>query len=723
MFLKKEYLTNKITNICIFLIVNLIHLINLSKIEEVLLAIKEIEYSYYMRGKNIQYSSYKENYFSPEEATSQNINYLVCDGFTKTVYLELLNITIPQSTIRLLSYSRDNIGSPEVVAYSHINKDNNVEMIFYSPNTSINYTKIINPSINDIIPLLEIGDILTYTGHTFLVYDLIKNNEGAIIDAIIMESEYGIGKAYVNSKISERVLLPNGNTFGAKQNYFFLNNKKNSNFEEGVEQGSLGIRKLSTYSVWKNLNNTNLRKDEYSVLRFIQKDLNGNAVLKYKTIYPYLPNNILNGEQIKLSNKNIDRIQFKHLYIEKIVNKINDNVVQLGNILTYRIIIRNAGKNNYNKDLIIIENLSPYVTYETYYINKMDLHFEYDIKNKHLKWNIGKLSKNEEIIIQYLVKVSKGKSGDMIISTGLVGNIPSSIIKNVIGNNLDENKMNLIKNKFEELKNKYNGKKLINEIYKEAFNVDIKFDEFDITKLILNTQLDSNEYKTIYLNTNSTFYGIVLNKYWSTLSTVKYAYIKEGPQVNIYNLKIFRPYTNSERRQDFIYSKTLRTGDILIYINNNDVIYSIDSNQNLIKNYITYEDGEYSYIYIDGKGFVGVNLGKDGKPNTKDDRNEFNSKYYTDNNLELFINPNAPNKEVLEIGNIQTLFGKDYYVILRPSLFFDFKTKSTTLHIILIVLLFVIVSIVIVFVIFYIRKRKNLEKDINNNSLTEELKI
>ena len=38
----------------------------------------------------------------------------------------------------------------------------------------------------------------------------------------------------------------------------------------------------------------------------------------------------------------------------------------------------------------------------------------------------------------------------------------------------------------------------------------------------------------------------------------------------------------------------------------------------LKKSYITYEDGEYAYIFINGKGFVGVNLGNDGIKNTKD---------------------------------------------------------------------------------------------------------
>ena len=56
----------------------------------------------------------------------------------------------------------------------------------------------------------------------------------------------------------------------------------NTNFKEGLEQGTVIMRKLSIYSFWVNINNTKLSKNEYSILRFIQKDSKGNAVLKYK---------------------------------------------------------------------------------------------------------------------------------------------------------------------------------------------------------------------------------------------------------------------------------------------------------------------------------------------------------------------------------------------------------------------------------------------------------
>ena len=646
--------------------------------EEVLMALKEISYAYYMRGKNIQYNTHKVNWFSPEDATAQNQRYLVCSGFTRNVYRELLNITIPLGTISLLNYTRDNVGSPEVIAYSHINNNNEVEMKLYSPKENNKLKTMINPSLKDIIHLVRIGDILTYTGHTFLIYDVIKDNKGKVVDAIIMESGYGRGKAYVNTKITKLVRQPNGqDTPGAKHS-LFLNNKLNPDFKEGLVQGTVGLNRLSTHKIWLNLNNTKLCKEEYSILRFIQNNSDGNAVLKYKATNPKEINQIKNNEIISLSKKNLDRImKFKRIYIEKTVNAINNNIVEKGDILNYKIIIKNCGDKMYKKDLIIIENLSPYVTYLDHSENNnLIISFVTDLKNRKLKWNIGKLKKGQEFIINYTVKITSGKSRDIIESTGLVGNIPSSIIRNVIGINLDKNKMNLIKTKFDKLKRKYKGKKLINEIYREAFNYNMRFDEFDITKLIIHTKLYSSGSKTFYLNKINPFYDAVLNKYWSTLATVKYDFFKNGKEVNLYDLKHFRDYTDPERRQDYIYPETLKTGDILIYKNNQDISYTVNKNNKFIENIITYEEGEYAYIYIEGKGFVGVNIGDDGKVNTKDDRNEFNAKYYKDNKLELYpLSENSTNK-TLEDVNMQTLFGKDYYVILRPSLCFDFQQNN-----------------------------------------------
>jgi uncharacterized repeat protein (TIGR02543 family) len=82
-------------------------------------AFQEVAYAYYMRGPRIQYNSMKGNpsWFSPEEATAQNSNYLVCSAFAKNVYYDLLGIKIPPYTESLIEYTREHVGSPEVVGY------------------------------------------------------------------------------------------------------------------------------------------------------------------------------------------------------------------------------------------------------------------------------------------------------------------------------------------------------------------------------------------------------------------------------------------------------------------------------------------------------------------------------------------------------------------------------------------------------------------------------
>ena len=149
----------------------------------------------------------------------------------------------------------------------------------------------------------------------------------------------------------------------------------------------------------------------------------------------------------------------------------------------------------------------------------------------------------------------------------------------------------------------------------------------------------------------------------------------------------------------------------------------MDKNNELAKTYYTYEEGEYAYIYIENKGFVGVNIGDDGIKNTKDDRNEFNAKYYKDNNLTLFVRPPAnTTDELLEIANLQSLFGKDYYVIIRPSLSFEFHNSQKSL-VIMFCLIFSILFILGCGVYIFIKylKMKKDGKEFNFTNLKQEL--
>ena len=547
-------------------------------------------------------------------------------------------------------------------------------MNFY-PN-STNITEVTEPSMDDIFDHLESGDILTYSGHTFLIYNTVTNwTTKKKTDAIFIEVSSGT-HSYVNSKINKTAVIYKKNKFGGNSHILYLNTVNDTN----VELGAVYIDYLSKNKKWKEINKAVNNQTEYSILRFIHEGDNSEAILKFNATdnQNNQSSQIANDSTIHLNDKNLDRKNFSHLYIEKTVDKFNGNIVEIGETLVYKIIVKNkALKLNYTSNLSIVENLSEFVEFQRNYTSNTVKSFEYNSTDRKLIWNIGQLNIGDEVIIEYSVIVTNGSYNSIIVSTGTVGNIPSSTVKNVIGNNLDIYKQNAIKMAYDNLKNKgISGKELINRIYSDTLGVELNLTGFNIEDLI---KKNNKDYIIIgnstYLNDNHSFYNIVLNNYWSSMSIINYP-IDGNKTAKVYDLKDFREYSDEKRRQDFIYPETFRTGDILIYTNYDDKIYLIGKNKNKT---ITYENGEYAYIYIDGKGFVGVNYENENRT-----RNEFTPKYYYENYLPLFRNDSSGYGRTFkngtyndEIGNLQTLFGKDYYVILRPSLKFhyDFKRR------------------------------------------------
>lgn len=141
-------------------------------------ALKEVANSFYMRGPRIQYNSRKglPSWYSPEEATSQNINYMVCSVFPRNTYYDLLNVNIPPYTYSQIDYAKENLGHPEVIAWAgnpkkvkdnakatvqetwsskfkeFTNEDNFILLL----NDGKNIIKDTTPTIDEIIPYLQI---------------------------------------------------------------------------------------------------------------------------------------------------------------------------------------------------------------------------------------------------------------------------------------------------------------------------------------------------------------------------------------------------------------------------------------------------------------------------------------------------------------------------------------------------------------------------------------
>ena len=98
----------------------------------------------------------------------------------------------------------------------------------------------------------------------------------------------------------------------------------------------------------------------------------------------------------------------------------------------------------------------------------------------------------------------------------------------------------------------------------------------------------------------------MLNRYYSGLASINYSFIEGSDEVNIYGIKEYQYILYSlieQRREDFIYKEHFKTGDILIYQNKNDKLYYLQNNK-IENETVTFEDGEYAYIYIEGKDLL-----------------------------------------------------------------------------------------------------------------------
>ena len=619
-------------------------------------AFQEVEWAYYMRGENIQYNSQRTNstqgYFPPEDATIQNRNYSVCSGFPRYVYRNMFGIITPPYTSSSLIYAKKNIGSSgnverkEVVAFGE--EDENGDLIFRIQNKNGNtYDTLTNPTISDIIPYLKIGDVLTYTGHTITIYDLVYDNNGNITNAIIMESGHGQGSIYIKTKIPINLTITNSADkvveFNSSANHYFYSNTGTLNFTSKL---------VSNESVWGNLDLAKNKKRQFSILRFITTNSNNQMVLNYIDTYTQSEPVTYTDKVVTLASSAKKRLDYNKIYIEKTVDVWNGSKVEEGDRLTYTIKVKNASDSDYTTDLIVKEKLSEYVTYisssKTPTINKNEL-----------TWNIGKLSKNQEVTITYTIKVNRGTFGKNIISSGTVGDIPNSTIQNEVRNNLSDEEKEKIISAYNSLKDNYSGKELIDKIYQNALNQDIGLTSFVVTDLIKDTNPASTSFGTVSLNQNNDKYKMILNNYWSTLYHKEHT-LKSNQKITEYYMYTLKPYSDSSRREDTVYHENFETGDILIYNNSNDVLYTYNSNTyTATTNNVTLENGEYAYIFIEGTGFVGINY-----KGTPAERNSFNATYYTNHSLNLYSNGSTPT----EFANYQTLLAKDNYVILRPSL-------------------------------------------------------
>jgi hypothetical protein len=218
---------------------------------------------------------------------------------------------------------------------------------------------------------------------------------------------------------------------------------------------------------------------------------------------------------------------------------------------------------------------------------------------------------------------------------------------------------------------------MLDKVYSCVYkDIDFEFDKFKFEDIFtkptgIEGVTKSTEHLVYPKDTNNKYYKMILNNYWSGI--YKFS-------ANTFYLPRWSGEETKNRARTIV-SSDFKDGDILIYSMNSDDVPS-DLRR-------TYENGVYAFIYINGK-FVRKNI------SSQSDRVEFSHEYYN-SNIDKFPNINnticskygygvdascnyfynlyggtskltADNKEeILSFVNYQTLFDKDYYVILRPE--------------------------------------------------------
>jgi len=339
-----------------------------------------------------------------------------------------------------------------------------------------------------------------------------------------------------------------------------------------------------------------------------------------------------------------------------------------------------------------------------------------DSSNRIIKWDINELNAGSSITLNYSVNVDndlgninkvvtengffyKLNKRDVTIGTGTIENKIVPKVKNLLSKGVT------FESCYNDKKKDYDGLELIDKVYRCAtsvteedfsFATDFKFGD----KIKVDETIDSSEVG-LFINEKSDdrttsdvikfsgsskdadsklskFKNMILNNYWSGMSYVD----DKVDQIN---------WSGSDAglRARTIRSEDFKEGDVLIYYVN----YEWGSSE---KN--TTESGIYAFIYINGM-FVGRNgtgtsdIYVDGefvgrKQFSGEDRDVFSYKYYRivdaagDYNSDKYAAnlytaygedymkalTSSERGKILTYANYQTLFDKDYYVVLRPEM-------------------------------------------------------
>jgi len=615
--------------------------------EKIKNGVKEVMKAYYAKGSKIQYNHAKATYAkeSPEDATSQKTMYLVCGSFATTVQHEMFgmydesikNDTFPpynQSEIRrgntlccnseAVCKQCNNVKANELVYYS---LDGNIKYGPTSGNiTDSNYKEITKKLAQKVQP----GDIVTYsnyeekTGHSLVVYDVIKDSNGNIIDALLLNSAASGGKLINRISGTSRLFYLRKYGIDNQESNNLLNTE---NFIEGTVQSKLLSDVMGTS--FKSTPRVGM------IIRTYYRKNDGSIGLNYPHLDCYIKRSLL-------------RADYPNLYIEKTVDKNDLNSVNKGDKLTYTIFIKNNSSIT-NQEKKNYKNLYLEETIDSKLVKLINADNNASVSGNKVGWDIN-LSSGKSIKLTYTVEVI-GNKGNVIQAEGKVYNktnpsvfITTSTVKNTIVSTKGYDKYDFEK-AYNKLKGEYSGLELIDKIYEEVTGNGYRISDFKFSTIF---QTNSNGTKN--LKTEADLNYVFQKNYLRMILNNYYGFVyKKNNSNNIY-LQALHSYPNKAKNINY---QDFKNGDILIYY----VDQIVDKNEVTLK----YEKGLYAYIYINGV-FKGVN-------NNSKKRDEYTYQFYKDKNVEIFANkPAVLTEEDYKIGNYQLLFDKSYYVILRPDM-------------------------------------------------------
>lgn len=586
-------------------------------------SIKEVMKAYYIRGDRLQYNYSRAGYgsYSPEEATTQDMNYLVCASFTYSAYVEAFGVG--SSDFPRYNYEINTAGAN----YYNTNKNNTAKLdgnflLFYDKSATSDVEYVYNNAVNfnDFVNLIQPGDLFVYTGHALIAYDVVINPNTGNKDVLIL-----------NSTQSPYITTNHFSTGNISYNIFPSSKAGVNSILNVDKEGTIQAVFLSSLSKFVSSNKMKCGANECSIIRpYYNKS--GKAVFNY------------NINQTKTKNTKL-RTQFPGLLIEKSVDKGDNSTVYWGDELTYTIKITNRSNvegagTPYNTKFYIEETIGELVTYVSSDGQK---------NGDKIKWAINSLGIGETKTLTYKVKVKKKystKASDKkIVASGKFyvdesASITTGTVVNKIIPKLSIN-ANSYKSCYQNIGN-IAGLEMLDKVYECMYSdIDFNFSDFKFDDLFnkntSNNAEDSKAMAELITLNNISYTNMILNNYWSGL-------IKTTD--NKYVFPFWKGTSASTRAKNINY-KYFKDGDILLYSEydeSNDV---------------------YAYIYIDGK-FVRKNIG------SQTSRPEYTFNYYSSDYTKLYGGysnvPVADRNDVLEFANYQMLFNKEYYVILRPEL-------------------------------------------------------